>query len=95
MKILPGKMAEAVELLEKQSAVVKRLGAAPWKSYRCFSGGRDTMHTIVFHAEWESLATMEASFEKAFADPEMQELLSKWETLCESDEVELYTPLAY
>ncbi|MFC1981425.1 hypothetical protein ACFLVN_04185 [Chloroflexota bacterium] len=29
---------------------------------------------------------MEVPFEKAFSDQEMQELLSKWETVCESDE---------
>ena len=93
MKVLPGKMAEATELLGKQAAVASRLGGPPWTCYRCLSGGGDNMHTLVFRADWDSLAKLEATFEKAFADPEMQELTAKWRTILESQELELYTPL--
>ena len=94
MKILPGKIAEATELLEKQAAVASRLGGPRWTCYRRFSGGGDNMHTLVFRADWDSLSVMEATLEKASADPEMQELMAKWETILESQELELYTPLA-
>jgi len=93
MKILPGKMAEATKLLEKQAAVAGRLGGPPWICYRRFSGGGDNIHTLVFHADWNSLSTMEATLEKASGDPEMQELMAKWETILESQELELLMPL--
>ena len=48
MKFLPGKMTEGIELLKKQAAIAARLGGPPWRSYRCISGGRDTMHTLLF-----------------------------------------------
>lgn len=51
------------------------------------------MHTVIFELEWDSLATMATFFEKAMADPEVQALMPKWETLLESHEVELYMPL--
>jgi hypothetical protein len=48
------------------------------------------MHTIVFEAEWDSLATMAAFFEKMMTDPEMMAEMPKWEAVSESHEVELY-----
>ena len=93
MKVVPGKMAEAIELMEKHMAVATRLGFPPMKSYRCLSGGGEFFHTIVSEAEWDSFAAMEAYFEKMFADPEMQALIPKWETILESHEMEFYTPM--
>jgi len=92
MKVLPGKMAEAMELLEKHMAIVSRLVGAPptMRSYRPFLGGGDSMHTIVFEVGWDSLAEMAAFFEKVMADPEMQALMPKWEAVEASHEVEIY-----
>lgn len=95
MKIMPGKMAEAMELNEKYMAVVSRLVGMPreklpMKSYTPFLGGGDTMHTIIFEVEWNSFGEMAAFFEKAMADPEIQAQMPKWEALEESHEVELY-----
>ena len=93
MKILPGKMAEAMELLEKHTAIASRYGAPPMKAYRRFMGHGDVMHTLVFEGEWDSLATMAAALEKMMADPEMQALMPKWDTVIETHEVEFLTPL--
>ncbi len=93
MKVLPGKMAEAMELEKKHTAIATRYGAPPERGYRCTSGGGDFFHTVVGEMEWDSLAAMEAFFEKMLADPEMQALMPKWEAILESHEIELYTPL--
>ena len=95
MKVLPGKMTEAMELLEKYLAVVSRLVGVPreklpMKTYRPYLGGGDSLHTIIFEVEWDSLGEMAAFFEKAMADPEIQAFMPKWEVVEESHEVEVY-----
>lgn len=82
MRILPGMMAEAMELNKKWMAMVSRLIGAPFsfRMYRPLFGG-EYMHTIVFEAEWDSLATMAAFFKKAMADPEMMAEMPKWRAL--------------
>jgi len=95
MRIMPDKMAEAMELLEKYMAVVSRLvemprEKLPMKTYRPFIGGGDSLHTIIFEVEWDSFGEMAAFFEKAMADPEIQATMPKWEAVEESHEVELY-----
>jgi len=95
MKILPGKMAEAMELLGKYMAVVSRLVGVPreklpMKTYRPFIGGGDSLHTIIFEVDWDSFGEMAAFFEKAMADPEIQAFMPKWEAVEESHEVEVY-----
>jgi len=92
MKVVPGKMAEAMELNEKHMAIASRYGMPPMRGYRPFVGG-EFFHTIIFEAEWNSLAAMEAFFDKMFSDPEMQALMPKWDALLESHEVELYIPM--
>ena len=94
MKVLPGKMAEAMKLVEKHTAITSRLGAPPWRGYRLLSGRGEYMHTLVFETEWDSLAAMEPIFEKMLADPEMQALVAKWDAILESNEFEIYTPLS-
>jgi len=93
MRILPGKMTEAMELNKKYMAIVSRYGVAPMRMYRPFTGGGDYMHTVIFEVEWDSLATLAATMEKILADPEVQALMPEWDTLLESHEVELYMPL--
>jgi len=95
MKVLPGKMAEAMELLGKYMAVVSRLVGVPreklpMKTYRPFIGGGDSLHTIIFEVDWDSFGEMAAFFEKAMADPEIQAFMPKWEAVEESHEVEVY-----
>jgi hypothetical protein len=95
MKIMPGKMAEAMELLEKYMAVVSRLVGIPreklpMRTYRPFIGGGDSLHTIIFEVDWDSFGEMAAFFEKAMANPEIQAFMPRWEAVEESHEVELY-----
>jgi hypothetical protein len=96
MNILPGKMAEAMELLEKHMAIVTRLlgiprERLPMRTYRPFLGGGDSLHTVTVEVEWDTLATMAQFFEKVMADPEMQALMPKWEAIEESHRVEVLT----
>jgi hypothetical protein len=95
MKILPGKMAEAMALNEKYMAIVSRLGMplTAMRMYHPFIGGPEYMHTIVFEVEWDDFGTMAAFFEKAMADPEVQAMMPKWDATLESHEVELYVPM--
>jgi hypothetical protein len=65
MKIVPGKMPEAMELMEKHTAASMRLGCPNFRSYRPLIGG-EFFHTIIGEAEWDSMAAMEAFYEKTF-----------------------------
>ena len=93
MKVVPGKMAEAMELWEKHMAISTRLGCPSMRSYRPMIGG-EFFHTLIGESEWDSMAAMEAFFEKMFADPEIQALMAKWEAVIESYVVEFYTPMS-
>ena len=93
MKVVTGKMAEAMELMQKHNAASTRLGAPPYRQYRCLSGKGEFFHTIVGEVEWESFAAMEAFFEKMMSDQEMQALMAKWESILESHELEFYLPM--
>jgi len=94
MKIVPGKMAEAMELQAKHMAIVGRHGMplTTMRSYRPLFGG-EYMHTLIFEVEWDSLAAMEDLFDKMMADPEMQALMPKWDAVLESHVVELNVPM--
>ena len=56
--ILPGKMAEAMELSKQLVAILDRVGFPPFKIYQPYAGGADVMHTIIFEGEWDSFTTM-------------------------------------
>ena len=91
MKILPGKMVEAMELLGKHMAISMRLGPPNTivRSYRPFFT-EEAVHTLAVEIEWESMAAMEDFFKKAMADPELQALMPKWDEIEESHKNELY-----
>ena len=92
MKILPGKMAEATDLFQKHTAIATRLGCPSMRSYRPFIGS-EFFHTIIGEAEWDSMAAIEAFFNKMMADSEMQALMAKWEAVLESHVIEFYAPM--
>jgi hypothetical protein len=90
-KILPGKMAEALELEKRELAALNRLGVdISVKHYRPLTGAIDQKHTIVAESELGSFASIAAFGEKIGADPEMQEIQVKWEEISESQVLELY-----
>jgi hypothetical protein len=90
-KIVPGKMAEYMEVEAKSQAMAGSYGMPPWRRYSPLSG--DSIHTIVYEMEFDSLAALEASFEKMFADPKRQEVMAKSDGAIVSHENELYIPL--
>lgn len=91
VKIVPGKMAEYMEIDKRSEAISDRAGGPPWRRYGYLSG--DSMHTIVYEMELDSLTAMEALLERLFADPERQALMAKSDACIVSHENELLTPM--
>ena len=92
MTILPGKMAEAMELFKEMMAIMKKKGIPfpPARRYSPFLGGGDALHTVILEVEWDSFAAVADMYEKSSADPEIMGLMPKWETVEESHRIELY-----
>jgi len=92
-KVYPGKWGELEEIDKRFNAVEGRLGfPSNKKRYQCMMGGHDS-NTLIIERNWESLAAMEATYEKAFADPEHQALLKEVTSIIKSSQVEVYAPL--
>jgi hypothetical protein len=92
-KVFPGKWAELEAIDKRYNAVENRLGFPPTKKrYQCMIGGNDS-NTLIIERQWESLAVMEATYEKAFADPELQALQQETASIIASNQVEVFTPL--
>jgi hypothetical protein len=93
-RFLPGKMAEGMKLEEQHMAIAKRVLGISAKCYRPISVRGDTMRTIICEAEFESFAAFEAHPMKMGADPEMQKLMPKFESVIDRLDVEFYTPIS-
>jgi hypothetical protein len=91
IKIVPGKMAEYMEIDKKGEAIAVRAGGPAWKRYGCMSG--DSLHTLVYDTEFDSMAAMEAFLEKMFTDPERQALMAKSDACIVSHENEVLMPM--
>jgi hypothetical protein len=91
-KVRPGKWAELEAIDKKYDVVESRLGFPAKKRYQCMVGGHDT-NTLIVERQWDSLAAMEATYEKAFADPEHQALGEESTSSVKSAQVEMYMPL--
>ncbi len=91
-KIRPDKWAELEAIDKKYDVVESRLGFPAKKRYQCIIGGHDT-NTLIVQRQWESLAVMEAIYEKAFADPEHQALGQEGISIIKSTQIEMYMPL--
>ena len=94
-KILPGKMAEYMELEKKLFAITNRLGAMPsFRRLNLMSGKGDLQHTVVYLMEFDSFAAMD-NFAKAGGDAEMQALMPKFDGVIENHEHDVYmeTPM--
>jgi hypothetical protein len=55
-------------------------------------GGYD-WNTLILEREWESLAAMEAAYERAFADPEHRALGKELRSILKNLRREAYMPL--
>ena len=91
-KVRPGKWAELEEIDKRYNAAESRLGFPPKKRYQCLMGGHDT-NTLIIERQWDSLAAMEAAYEKAIADPEHQALVEELTSIIKSTQGEVYMPL--
>lgn len=92
-KIFPGKWAALEELDKKYQAVEQRLGfPAGKKRYQCLIGGHDN-NTLIVERPWDSVATMEVIYTKAFADPAWQALSQEGASIVASNQTEVYGPL--
>ena len=85
IKVIPGKMGVFLKLQEEHDALANRLGAPPHKRYSCISG--ESMHTLVYATEWDSLAAMEDFFEMLYVDLKVREVSAKIAEVTESHEV--------
>lgn len=90
-KVLPGKWQALHELDKKYDLVERGLGFPPKKRYQCYLGG-DT-NTVIVERQWESMAAMEAAYEKAFMNPEIQALGVESESIIGTPVIEIYAPL--
>ena len=91
-KVRPGKWAELEEIDKRYNAAESRFGFPPKKRYQCLMGGHDT-NTLIIERQWDSLAAMEATSEKAFADPEYKALGEELTSIIKSTQWEVYMPL--
>jgi hypothetical protein len=92
-QVRPGKWAELEEIDARFNALERRLGfPSNKKRYRCYFGTHNT-DTLIVEYEWESMAAMEATLEKAMADPEWQALSDEVMSIIKSDQMELYAPM--
>ncbi len=91
-KVLPGKMAEAMELEKKEIAIWSRLvGTRPAITRYCpLTGGGDSLRTVIWQQEWDSLAAWEAAYEEAMVNPEMRALGEQWANVLDDYRVEFY-----
>ena len=85
-----GKWAELEGIDKKYNVLESALGFPPKRRLQCLSGSYD-MDTLIIERQWESLAKMEATMEKAMADPAYQALGMETEGIVESNRWELYT----
>lgn len=91
MRVLPGKMAEAMELSREEMTVYNSLGINPSvKRYVPFTGSVDRLHTIITDTDLGSFTSIEAAMKKAQASPEMQEIFAKWQAIIVDHILELY-----
>ena len=91
-KIHPDKWAALEEIEKKFTEVETSLGFPPKKRFRCMIGQHDS-NTLIIERQWESLAAMEAAYEKAFAHPEHQALAQESAAIIASGQYEILMPL--
>jgi hypothetical protein len=91
-KIYPGKWGDLEEIDKRYNEMESKFGFPPKKRYQCVIGG-DYQNTLIIERQWDSLAAMEATYEKVFADPDYQALGKETVLIVESTKIEVYTPL--
>lgn len=90
-ELVPGKFAELVELDRRYDAIEIGMGFPAKKRFWCISGTHD-LSTSILEREWESMAAMEAAYEKSFANPEIRALNAEGASIVVKSRIEYYTP---
>ena len=88
-----GKWAELEELDKKFTAVESQMGFPAKRRCRSLIGSLPT-DALIIERQWESFAALEATYEKALANPEHQALSAEAEPIPGSQQIEFYVPLA-
>lgn len=91
-KVYPGKWAELEAIDKRYNEIELRMGFPAKKRYQCIMGGSD-QNTLIIERQWESLAALEQTYEKALALPEYQALNQEVVTIVQSSQIEVFTPL--
>jgi len=76
---------------KKWEDVERRLGGYPPKRHMMLLAGADYVGTLVWEREWESVAAMEAAYEKLNTAADAQPLFASYESILEGERMELYT----
>ena len=80
-KILPGKMAEYVDLEKKMFGAMKGVEGMPsFRRLMLMSGKDDMQHTVTYLMEFDSFAAMD-KFGAAAAIPEFQALMPQFDAV--------------
>ena len=94
-KIIAGKMAEYVELEKKLFEATRRAEGTPsFRRFSLVSGKDDMQHTVTYLIEFDSFAAMDR-FGATAGDPEMQQLMPKFDTVIETHQHDVFmeTPM--
>ena len=90
MKVLPGRMAEYIELQKKMFDIAKRIGGMPsWRRLSLVSGEDDHHQTVTYLIEFDSFAAMD-NFIKMAENAEMQAVMTKLDHFIESHQHAVY-----
>ena len=91
-KIQPDKWGALDELEEKYDLFEKPAGFPPKTRYQLILSSK-SFNTVVVEREWESLAAMEAAYEKLFANPEWFALNAESSAVIKDGYSEILMPL--
>ena len=84
--------AELDDLDKRYEAIESTLGFPPKKRFWTVSSPYNS-NVIILERQWESMAAMEAAYEKSFAHPGIQALYTEGAGIVKSSRSELYTPM--
>ena len=90
--IQPLKWAELHIIDAKYNELEAKFGFPKKRRYQALACGHE-INTLFVEREWESMAAMEAAYEKALADPEYQKLSVELSGIVLKTTYELYTVL--
>jgi hypothetical protein len=90
-EIYPGKIDALTEIDKRYDAIEKGLGFPAKRRLWNISGVYD-FNMLILERQWESMAAMEAAYERSFANADIQALNEEGLAIIKSTRIELYTP---